>query len=449
MRTILLLIVFAFSLSSSKAQSNVLKNYIAEGLESNIALKQENLELEKAMKSIDIARANLYPKIAFAPTYSLAAGGRRLEFPIGDLLNPVYNTLNKLTQAGTFPQVENVNELLAPNNFQDTKISFQYPLFNSDIKQNIVIQKELLNTEYAKKKYLEYELTHNIEIAYYQYLQALEAIKIYEQSMGLLVDFVKLNQKLLDNKVILKDVLLTAEYEVTKLEQQVSTATKNAELAKSYFNFLLNKPLESKIDIESFLNSDVPVIPNLQTLQQIALEKRPEFEQLSGGINISNATILLQEKNAILPQFYFGGNAGFQGFGYDFSNQAYLVAQVGMQWDIFHGKEKKHKIQQSKINKSIIELKVEEVKNQISLQVKQNYLELHNSLKTVETFKGAMDKTGKILEIINSRYKNGAAILVEVNKAQNDDLLAKLSELLARQDAWVKYATLKKSCGIE
>ena len=443
-----LICLFFLSSFGSFAQSQILEEYIAEGISSSLALKQQNLQYEKTVKDIDIAKSNLFPKISLAPTYSLAAGGRRLEFPIGDLLNPVYNTLNKLTQSNSFPNVENVNQLLAPNNFHDTKVSFQYPIFNPDIKNNIALQKEMLGSENAKKMAIEFELKYNIELAYIQYLQATEAIKVYENAKVLLQDLVVLNQKLVNNKVALKDVLLSSEYEVDKINEQLLSAQKNARVAKAYFNFLLNQDFERDIKIDSVFIKESPIVPSLSVLNQSAFDKRPEFEQLESGLRINNRLLTLQEKNAKSPSVYLGGNTGFQGFGYSFTNQAYLVAQVGLQWDIFHGNEKKHKIQQTKISKSILDTKIEEAKNQVSFQVNQNYEEVKNAMDGyLITQKGSI-KTEKILEIVNSRYKNGQALFIEVTKAQSDDITAKLSTNISKYNMWLKWAGLKKVSGI-
>ena len=64
----------------------------------------------------------------------LAAGGRAIDFPIGDLLNPVYSTLNALTQTNQFPQVENESITFLPHNFQETKI------VNEEILNVLLIQ---------------------------------------------------------------------------------------------------------------------------------------------------------------------------------------------------------------------------------------------------------------------------------------------------------------------
>lgn len=448
MKKLSILLVLAFVWQNTFAQSSILQTYINQGLESNLSLKQENLELQKALKSIDIAKSNLFPKITFAPTYSLAAGGRRLEFPIGDLLNPVYSTLNKLTNTNNFPQVENVNQQLAPNNFHDTKFAVQYPIFNPDIKNNIALQKEILQSEYAKKRFLEYELRHNIEHVYYQYLQSLEAIKIYGNSKSVLQDLNVLNQKLLANHVILKDVVLTSEYELEKLEQQIIEAKNNNDLAKAYFNFLINRSLEEPILADTSLIQSLPIVSDLGFYSQASFSNRPEFDQINSGKRINQSLLNLQEKNAKLPQVFIGANTGFQGFGYSFSNQAYLVAQLGLTWDLFHGYEKKHKIEQTKISTEILNVKLEEVKSQMQLQVVQKYKELQASISNLTSAKGGIEKTQKIFDLVSSRYKNGNAIFMEVSKAQNDLLIAQLTESLIKYDIWVKYADLKKVSGI-
>lgn len=431
----------------TQAQPPVLESYIQQGLQSNLALKQQNLELQKALKAIDIAKSNFAPKVSFNPNYTLAAGGRKLDFPIGDLLNPVYSTLNQLTRTNNFPQVENVSQQLAPNNFHETKFTVQYPIYNTDIKYNLLIQKELLQTEEAKKKVLEYELRHNITIAYYQYLQVLEGIQIIENSKKFLNEFTKLNQKLINNNVATKDVVLSAEYEVSKLEQQLATMDKNRNVAKAYFNFLLNKDFSSEIQVDTTFIKNLPAVQNLTELQEQATTNRPEFNQLKTGVQVNETLVKMQEMNAKYPQVFVGGNTGFQGFGYKFKDQAYAIGQIGLSWDLYHGYEKKHKIQQTKIQKDILQTKIEEVKQQVKMQVAQAYYELEASKEIFADAKVGIKKTEGILKIVDSRYRNGNAIYIEVLKAQNDDLVAKLTESVNRYDVWVKKAMLDKVSG--
>ncbi|WP_341226418.1 TolC family protein [uncultured Arcticibacterium sp.] len=442
MKRFFLLAVFCTFLTETNAQ--ILDAYIEEGLGTNLALKQQKLEIEKSLKAIDIARSNIFPKITFAPNYTLAAGGRSIEFPIGDLLNPVYGTLNQLTQSENFPTVENQDVQFAPNNFHETKFTFELPLFNPEIKYNIQLQRDLVQTEEGKRDLLEYELKYNIEAAYYQYLQSLEAFDIYKNSREFLNQYLDFNQRLVKNQLALKDVIYSSEYEINKLDGDLANAQKNIDKAKAYFNFLINKPFDTPVEVDSLLLKQLPLAKKIGVLQSDALQNRPEFSQLKAGMNVNNTVLKLQEKSAKLPSLYFGGSTGFQGYGYSFSNQAYAIGQVGLNWDIFHGNEKKHKIQQTEIQGKILDVKYLEAEQQIKMQVAQAYIDYGASLKTLEASEKALENTASLLGIVEKKYKNADAIYIELIKAQNDNLIAAQKTSLAKFDIWLKKSVLDK-----
>ena len=449
----LLTVLFLTSLSAVQAQpkstfsSAILEDYVQEGLQNNLALKQEGLELRRVTESLNQAKALFYPRFTFNPTYSLAAGGRRLEFPVGDMLNPVYATLNKLTGAERFPtNIENVNQLLAPNNFHDTRVSIQYSIYNTDIQYNYLIQKELLSAQESRKRVVENELRYNIATAYYQYLQTLDAIRIFNNSKSVLRELVRLNQKLVSNNVATKDAVTSAEYEVSKLDQQLATAEKNRATARSYFNFLLNRDLLADIRIDSTLLAKAlpSAAENLGGLTESALGHRQELTQLQGSLRAAQTAVKLNEANAKIPSIYLGGYTGFQGYGYTFRNQAYGIAQVGLTWDLFKGYEKRSKIQQSKIQVDALRTKLDEVQQQIRLQVVQAYSEADAADESLRATQQGVTATAQTLKVIDSKYRNGQALLIEWLKAQNDHVTAQIQESLATFDVLVRRAGLDR-----
>ncbi|AEI49345.1 TolC family protein [Runella slithyformis] len=443
-RIYFILFLLAMSMCIKAQHSPILEEYVQEGLRNNLALKQENLEIQKVLENIQQAKALFYPRVTFAPTYSLAAGGRRLQFPVGDLLNPVYSTLNKMTQTSVFPQIANVDELLAPNNFHDTKISVQYSIYNPEIQYNYLIQKTLLTAQEAKKKVYENELRYTIEGAYYQYLQAAEAIKIFGNAQKTLNELVRLNQKLVNNNVLTKDAVIGAEYEISKLNQQVAVATKNRETAKAYFNFLLNKELDAGIVVDSTNLSPLASYESLDKLSASALQNRQELNQLDQSILASKTAITLQERAAKRPSIFIGGNTGFQGFGYTFSQQAYGVAQLGLTWDLFKGYERKSKIQGAKIQTELLKTKKLEVEKQIELQVTQAFLELQATHENLRLVQDGVNKAENYFKVIDSRYRNNNVLYIEWVKAQNEVVTAQLQQSLARFDVLIKESLLNK-----
>lgn len=438
------------SAQSVEAPSAILDAYVQEGLQSNLGLRQESLEISRVTESINQARALFYPRLTFNPTYSVAAGGRRLQFPVGDMLNPVYATLNQLTGAERFPtNIPNVNELLAPNNFHDTKLAIQYSIFNTDIQYNYLIQKELLSAQEARKRVVENELRYSIATAYYQYLQTLDAVRIFENSRDVLRELAKLNEKLVSNSVATKDAVTSARYEISKIDQQLANADKNRQTAKAYFNFLLNRDLTADIRVDSVLTRSLPAAPPaLAALQQTALQGRQELKQLGGSLRAAQNAVKLNEASIKLPNVYVGGSTGFQGFGYTFNNQAYVVGQVGLSWDLFKGYEKRSKVQQAKIQTELVQTKLTEVERQIQLQVLQAYYELDAANESLTASQTGLANAEQTFRIIDSRYRNGQALLVEYLRFQNDRLTAQIQQVLTRYDVLTKRAALDRATAI-
>jgi outer membrane protein len=445
------IIPLQISAQTADAPSAVLNAYIQEGLKSNLALKQESLEVSRVTESITQAKALFYPRLTFNPTYSLAAGGRRLQFPVGDLLNPVYATLNQLAGSDRFPtNIPNVNELLAPNNFHDTKLSVQYAVFNTDIQYNYLIQKDLLSVQEARKRVVENELRYTIATAYYQYLQTLDAFRIYDNNRAVLRELGRLNEKLVANNVATKDVVTSTRYEISKIDQQLAVADKNRQSAKAYFNFLLNRDLTTDIQVDSLLTRTLPPAPPaLGDLQQTALQSRQELKQLGGSLRASQNAIKMNEASLKLPNVYIGGNAGFQGFGYTFSNQAYVLGQVGLSWDLFKGYEKRSKVQQAKIQTELVQTKLTEVEKQIQLQVLQAYYELDAANESLNATQTGLANAEQTFRLVDSKYRNGQALLVEYLRFQNDRLTAQIQQVLTRYDVLTKRAALDRVTAIQ
>ena len=89
------------------AQNPVLQAYITEGLQSNLGLKQKQLDYASNLSALKEAKGLFFPDLSLNARYTVADGGRIIEFPVGDMLNPVYTTLNTLTGSNLFPQIEN------------------------------------------------------------------------------------------------------------------------------------------------------------------------------------------------------------------------------------------------------------------------------------------------------------------------------------------------------
>lgn len=442
--TIFVAIAMISAVFESNAQS-VLQSYIDEGLKSNLQLKQEQLNYEKSLEGLNVARSLFMLQVAFNANYTLAAGGRRIDFPLGDLFNSVYSTLNDLTESNQFPQLTNQSIQFLPNNFHETKVRVIQPLFNPDIYFNYKAQKELITVQQAQKNTYENELRYNIAAAYYQFLQSEEALKVLSETRVFLAEFLKINQKLVANQKATKDVVLSAEYEINKIDQQLAESAKNHEVSKSYFNFLLNRELNASIIIDTAFVAS-PDDKNLDELRSTALAQRQEIKQLQGGLAASEKLVELSRASSLMPRINVVGDIGYQGFEYKFDNtQQFALVQFSLAWDIFRGGEKKARTQQARIDYQVAENKMEQLRKQIELQVIQTHYDRQASEQAWITSKSGVRSAEKNFQIVRSKYNEGQAIMLEYLDAQNKWTTARLMQSIRLYDLLRSEAALQKT----
>ena len=441
-------ILFIISISSHiQAQSPVLDKYLEEGLNNNLSLKQQNFSVQKSIKALEESKGLFMPNISFNATYTLAGGGRTIDFPVGDLLNPVYSTLNQLTDSNRFPTIPNVNTQLAPNNFQETLIRVVQPIFNSDIYYSYKAKKELISVQEAQKKTYEQELKKNIKTAYFQYLQTLKVMDIYDKTKVLLNEVLRVNQKLVANDKATPEIIYGAEYEISKLESDISEAHKNQQVAQAYFNFLLNRPLNSEIIADSTLLVQIAENEALTNLQNQAISQRNEFSQLKSAMNANEQSILLNKAGA-LPKVNAIGNVGYQGFGYKFNNeQDYWLVQFGLQWDLFKGRQNRRKIEQSVIEQDRLDTQYEELQSQVQLQVQQAYYQVEASRKSIESAQSGQISAEKNFHLTRKKYEQGQARYVELIDTRTKYTNAQISLAIAQYNYLIRKAELERAIG--
>ena len=121
--------------------------------------KQSRIATEKYLASASTTitsdcQSYFLPSVNLLADYTSGEGGRSIGIPVGDLLNPVYASLNQMTQSDAFPQVENVNQNFFPKNFYDARIRTSVPLINTDLYFNRTIQgQQVMLKQYELEAY--------------------------------------------------------------------------------------------------------------------------------------------------------------------------------------------------------------------------------------------------------------------------------------------------------
>lgn len=419
------------------SQNNILDKYINEAITTNHGLKEQQFLLEKNMLALDEAKSLYKPTVNFGLNYTVAAGGRSISFPIGDIMNPVYSTLNQLTMTSAFPQIENVEEQFLPNNFYDARFRIQQPIINREIYFNKKIKGQLINLKKIEIDVFKRELVKEIKVAYFQYMQATEAIAIYDAALELLLENKRVNKSLLKNDKIIPSVLLRIENEITNVKAQQNDALANEKNAAAYFNFLLNRDLETPIKKNDDLINSIE-------LDGIVFQKknREELLQLNKAQEI-NATVVEMESAYKMPNVGLQLDVGSQDFNFKYSG--YLLAGLSAEVPIYEGGRNKLQIQQAELDIKATAEKITQVEKQIELQASTARNSMLAAIETWRSYDNQIINAERLYNDTFRRYKEGVSNYIEVLDARVQITNIQLQQSLAFYNALIKQAELERA----
>jgi outer membrane protein len=421
----------------------MLDEYVRYGLENNLALKQKLSGYQKSLEALKEARGLFYPSVSFNARYSVSEGGRVIDFPVGDLLNPVYSTLNALTSSTLFPLVENQQIRFLRPTEHETKIRVVQPVVSTDIYYNTKIKKELSDYEEADADQYRRELVCEIKKAYYNAAMADGIVKMLHETRKLLLENVRVNRKLVENQKITLDNVYRSEAELSKFDQELQVAEKNCKISAAWFNFLLNRPLNDSITL--IQPASFPVITDLTSdFTRTALENREELEKLENYNNITNLQIRMNQASMI-PDLFVAVDYGFQGEQYKFNkNQDYLQASAVLTWRLFEGFRNKAKIRQAVIDRTILEERLDEARRQIELQVVTSLSELQSAERGILAAESRLRNASEGFRLVSRKFDEGQASLIEFIDARTTLTQAEENLVISRFTYLSCYAEFEK-----
>lgn len=446
-RHLLIMLGLLFSSLGTSAQT-ILDAYVKEGLLSNQQYLKERLSVEIAKEESDISKSLFLPDISFNASYIFSEGGRTIGFPVGDLFNPAYATLNQLTGSNQFPtDLANFNEQLLPNNFHETKIRIVQPILNTDIYYGYKANRTLVSVSEAKAGAYRNQLEFEIRKAYYNHLMALEQKVILDSTRLVVKELVRVNGKFVKYDVATKDVLYNAEAQLYEVDAKLAEAQKNISTSKNFFNFLLNRDLEIPIEIDEEIGFDREIY-SIQQLQDTAVSNRSEIDQIKSGIDASEFEIK-RSKGFLIPDISVAGEFGYQGFGYEFDqNQDFYLVSFNLSWPLFQGGRNNAKVRKAKFEKQQLGADFEDIKKRIRLEVSNAVYEYDEALKVYDSQLAFLQSAKENFKIVQGKYRQGKVLLVEFNESRTQLTTAQLKESITRFNVKIAKANLDRTIQI-
>jgi outer membrane protein TolC len=452
--------VAAQTAESGQPLRAIVDGYVQEALASNLALRSQQFDVERQLALLAEARSRFLPKLELEARYTRADGGREIDLPIAELINPAYQTLNELLLANgepaRFDDIADSSFQFLREREQDTRLSLRQPVYAPAIPAAFRAQREVLDsTQYARQA-LARRLERDVTVGYLDWLRARSSVEIVASSLALLQENLRVNDSLYENGRVTRDQVLRARAELLEVQQQrreiENLAARNGQLV----NFLLNRNLDAPLEVASTgwrdsavivgVAAEPPLLHEDVELRSSSLDRRPELRELE-ALERAAGFQVDQQRAARQPLVSIGLDGGIQGEDYGFgTGYNYGTASVQFTVPLFDGGAIRSRVDAARAVARQTAVRREETARQIELEVQQALDRLRTATDSLTTAEARAEAASAGFRIASSKRDLGAINQVEFLDARNALTGAELNlnltrfELLSRQ-AELAYAT--------
>jgi outer membrane protein len=429
------IILFLMLPHSGAAQGNqetfVLRDAIEAALKANLGIKrsQEEIHAAEAVRHSSITR--------FLPT-----------------LGTSYTYIHR-NEARTSPSLLSGRDVVAAPQDQYTfATTFTQPIFTGFGLINEYKLAELgLDRAEVSAKLTRQDVILDAKNAFFSVLKSQKLVEVAQQT----VTSISSQKEVAENfyKVGLSPLndLLQSQVQLANANQQLTTARNNLEIARTQFNTVLRRPVNTpvllvdELDYSSFQE-------DLDDCLETAQKNRLEIQVADLDIEVSEKQVKLTARDYFpsvnLTGTYARTGDDWQAHGGEgITDSAGWNVQATASWDFWQWgrtgygrKEKLARLAQSKYRKT-------EVQDSINLEVKQAYLRTKEAEQNIVTIEKAVEQARENLRITEEQYKEQVATQTDVLVAQTLLTQTMTNYFNALYDFKIAQAVLMRGLGRE
>jgi outer membrane protein TolC len=166
--------------------------------------------------------------------------------------------------------------------------------------------------------------------AFYDLLRAEDGLRIHDQHLDIARQAVEAARiKYAVGKVPQQDIL-KAQVSVTRLAEHLIHFDQDAEIARARLNTLLGHNPNAPINVRGEYEISV-VLPSIETLEQAALQSRPDLQQAQAAVEKSEKERALAQK-AYVPDFTVSAGYMLMPRGSEFRNNYMIEGSINLPW---------------------------------------------------------------------------------------------------------------------
>jgi outer membrane protein len=425
------IILSSFTLSQD-VRTLTLDESLKIGLENSHQLNVSRLRVESSEARWSEINAARLPSLRFNAVYTR--------------LSPI-DPFNIETPFGNFE--------LSPNivNTYNFRLTLQQPLFtgfrlssSSNIAEyNYLAQEEEFNADRE-------DLILNIKTAYWNVFKANRVKAVVDENVEQIKAHLNDVQNLFNEGMATRNDVLKVQVQLAEAELRQIDAVNQVRLSRVNLSNIIGIPLSTNIEIQKDIKPSIIELRDINELVENAFNRRPELKNLDYRIKAGESSITLA-RSGWYPQLFVMGN-----YNYAQPNQRIFPLEerfkdtwdvsVALSWDIWNWGTTSSQTSQAKYMLEQVKESYESVKDAITLEITQNYLNLLQGKEKIFVAENSISQAEENYRVTNEKFRNGLVLSSELLDAEVLLLQANTNYIQALVDYELAKARLEKSSGM-
>ena len=440
----LALLLLAAPVSGQRAPHSPLDALVAEGLAANPLLRARGIAVRRDDAAVGEARGRFLPSLTANGRASATSGTPNL----GALINPAYAALNQLLGQRAFP----TDISLTLPQRQEATVRLAQPLFEPRVLEAYRIARAVRASTAADRDAQRRQLAADIQTSYLQYARASRASDLYDQTVPLLDEALRVSERLVAVGKVTPDNVLRARAEQSAVIQQRDAAHQLAIAARQQLNYLTGRALDADLPLfaDSLLGIDTrfSAQEDLAAAQRRAQAGREELQQfdhsfdaVQGQRRLARAAFL--PSVALAVDYGFQGNAIRVGGNTDFSDASLVVS-----WNLFNGGQDRARVQQAALDGAQLMARRDDAARGIALQVRVAHDAAAVARTAIGTATDRLSAATRSFELVQRRYAEGLASQLELLDARTSLTTAQLNRLITTYDFYQRVVEFERAAAL-
>ncbi len=446
MKRILFLLLLPLLFFEAGLSQNILHSYVEEGLNNNLNTQQLTANYEKAVWGLKEAKRLYAPSVDFVASYEHLF---RKPYDLNkEIDNPVLSGLLDFINTLDNSYIDDGKLYYPARNSYLAGVQLTQTIFNKELAYNKQMKESGSRSVQAQLEDFKTELEAEIQSAYFTYLQAHFVKECISQSLVLTKKNLQGIENLIAQQKVTKEVLYKARTNVSNREAQLRNAENKETKAQNYFNFLLNRSLDSGIEI------DVAYIYEQSARYELGQESKsnPDNEyRLSHIRSMMDYTIAQQNmiRANALPKIQFGALAGYRGTRLDFEQGRNYIGQVqvSLKWNLFNSGVNKAKSRQAAFQLHGLKLQYEQQQNQLALSEMNALNDVTTELRNYPSVKDNYNNAMVYYNAVEQKFRQGMATILELTDAEEQLLQSDANNYKWYYQLLIQTANFQKTTG--